>query len=301
LTKFLFFTDSHFDCVPASQFRVGDYPGALVAKLNYVVNLANKGYDFVVFGGDFFEKHRVVDFGLLSRLAMTLKRLKVKMYYVWGQHDLDQNSKASRKNSTFQFIARLLSDKIRPLKSRTLGDVHFESVHVWEEIPVGAKPPRGEVRVLVAHKLIVPHRQNYECFPVDTLNIPFQLCLSGDYHGAFRKRVGQTLFVNPGPLARRHKPENHAPSVLSVTVDGTTVRVKRKEVPHQKYSEVFVDKVEDVAAIEQDNSALDEFSKAVGELEVEAEDIFDLIETLVQTGKTEVKPRVLKYILSKRQ
>lgn len=295
--KFVFFTDTHFSSKPPSRYRKGEYADIMMDKYRHLVKAINK-HDFAVFGGDWFESHRITDFHLLTRLIKATRRLGKKCFYIWGNHDLDGNSKESRHHSTFGFISRFMPQFVCLSSSMEIEGVEFVPCHAWSKLKRGKKKG-GRPRVLVAHKLLTPGVMKYSSHDIGTLRVPFELCLSGDYHGSFVKRYGNTLFANPGSLCRRKKSEKHKPSYLTVSVDGSEFEVKRKVLPHIPYDEAFSDEpVTDNVEDEVNEEELERFVEVVRGLEVGAVDIFDLVRML--KGTVEVDEDVYDYIMTKR-
>ena len=302
MTKFLFFTDVHLKGEnPLS--RIDNYSESIIEKLNEIVDIANEQQvDFTLFGGDFYDTHRIYNYKVMRESISALKRLKSKLYYIIGQHDLKGYNIQTFATSASCFTFDQLNGKAELLAEATdLGDAWLIPSHVNEDIYelTTRKPVTDKPTILLAHHLISNQSAFFDIIPCKDVAGYYDLILSGDLHkGVEYHEQGGTKFFNPGAVSRKtiDKIDRFRdPAVGIITVDKNKIDVEKillKKVKPQ--TEVFGDKIIEHTPI---NVNVDKF---VDELQSIKSGVINIYELLSKVKKGIIPRSVLDYILSKR-
>ena len=304
MARFLFYTDIHL-AAKCPRHRVDNYANSIVEKVSEIYEIASvEGCDFVIFGGDFFNSHMVFSYELINNVMDVICNSDLQTYSIVGQHDLKGYNPETLKSSTLAFVTKYC-DKFEILNGvKELGDVALYHSHVWQDVRVDCAQEvgKGKVNVLIAHHLLSKDLDVFEVVKTSTIEpCNFDLVLSGDLHTGFETHsVGNTVFANPGSIARQSiSDKSRHPMVLVVDVElGVVPVVKEILLSRAKDGEeVFgVDVIEGLREMATMDGG--EFVDQVRALEMEAVDVFDLVEKLsVEKG---VRKEVVSYILSKK-
>ena len=305
MTKFLFFTDIHLSGVNP-RHRVDDFPQTMLGKLREVYTLAEEtGCEFVTFGGDFFNSHRIFSYEIISEAMDVMCDSKLKTYACVGEHDLFGHSPNTYPSSTLAFMVRRCHNFNILFDPIDLGDVVIHAKHEWENMQEAMKRSvdQTKLNVLLCHELITNKHAMFDVIDTKTLNpCPFDIVLSGDLHDGYDvHEVGKTFFCNPGSLARRAiNDSNRTPQVAIVEAEkGQMPVIEIHQLKCAKPgSEVFGESIAELArkTDEFDGNA---FTEEMLELESESVDVHELIQKVgVKNG---IRPEVLAYLAQKRE
>lgn len=302
----LFYTDLQLSG-KTPRHRVDDYPSALVEKVAEIYERATaERCEFVVFGGDFFNNHKIFSYDVINRVMEPICSSDLTTYVVLGQHDVHGYNPKTYETSTMAFMARHC-EKLEVMWGPTeVGEVELWPCHVWEKLEdaKGKMMPPGRVNVLVAHQSITNKKKFFDVESTADFGVgcPYDLVLSGHMHDGYDTHVVDgTTFCNPGAVSRGAMDEiDRVPMVAVIEVGaGRPPAVRLLPIECVKPgSDVFG---QDVAEIVRDMSEFDAnaFVRGMDELEAESVDVYDLVQ---KAGKEEGIPKpVLAYIDSKRK
>jgi len=304
MTRFLFYTDSHL-AGESPRHRVDDFPKAVVAKVREVYSTAEaEGCQFVAFGGDYFNNHRIFSYEVISDVLDVLVGSPLRTYMVVGEHDLYGHSMATYQTSTLAFFVKCCQNVEVLWEPRDFGEMVLYGKHEPEpmEKAMGAAVDPAKVNVLVCHELLTPNPMPYDV--VDTASLsgcPYDLVLSGDLHDGYEThRVGRTWFCNPGSLARRTTADaGRWPQVALVDVEkGRDPRVElRRLACARSGADVFGESIAEAARAMQGFDA-DGFARELLEFEAESTDVHELVQKA--GAKAGLRREVLEYLAKKR-
>jgi hypothetical protein len=172
----------------------------------------------------------------------------------------------------------------------------LKSAEVREDCPVGNKT------ILVCHELLTVKKLPFECFLTSEQKLPYDLVVSGDLHSGFAThKIGNTIFANPGTLARKACNEaNRRPKILLIDTESDIVvqDIYLKNVLEGSKAFDVVHAKEEEEEVETPTISANDFVDAINKLGKSSEDIFELLKVMGQS--TGVNPSVLNYIAGKR-
>lgn len=266
MLKIGFFTDLHLRGQGFSS-RKDDYVEAVLNKLQFCLERCSRECDFIVFGGDFTDTHRLVSDTVKERALLLLNNYlsnDVPFFFTYGQHDLYGHNYGTRNDSTTSLLMRLalmLGKQVYELPRDEFLEVETgkerfvvsltacpsgDDPVIWSyethERALKANP--CNLRVGVVHHLLSDQKADwfvpFENFFTGTAEFrSLDVVLCGDLHDGFEPYVNEvgTLFLNPGSLARTKKTKRD----LERTIQGTDVLVslndeKQVSYEHQTWS-----------------------------------------------------------------
>jgi hypothetical protein len=279
----LFIGDPHL-ASRAPGFRKDDYPATILEKLRWSLNYAAENHLKPVLLGDLFDFPRDNANWLLVRLLPLLEDNTLAIY---GNHDCKENT--LDENDTLSILVH--ANKIRLLDEQ----------HVWngttngQPIVIGGTPwgqplpkafslasavanssfilsPSSIVFWIAHHDLKF---QGHEEFArIDCREIPgVDFLINGHIHRDLPSvQAGQTLWINPGNIARIKRSDatrNHEPSVLRADISAPSgagvpaCQLSRIAIPHAPFDEVF--HLESPAQTPQETGSV--FIRALAEFE----------------------------------
>jgi len=228
--------------------RTDDFLGAMIMKLNFIIDLANEHDCPILVAGDIGDKSEWPDW-LLTETIRVLKRLMREMYCIPGQHDLPNHSMELLEKSGIQVLveASCLSILHTPFLIRTHRTLSSEIKKVLvHPFPYGKKiahtkiPMKAYPNVAVAHQMV--RKRKTEDYPdqggergVELLKkFPeYNLILTGDNHKPFVVEHGDRVLVNSGSMLRTTAgQEDHKPRVY--LWDAKTNKVEPVYLPIEK-------------------------------------------------------------------
>jgi len=304
MTKFSFFTDIHLSGVNP-RHRVDDFPKTMLAKLREVYEVSNAlGCEFVTFGGDFFNSHRIFSYEVISEAMDVMCDTDLKTYACIGEHDLFGHSPNTYQSSTLAFMVRRCANFCILFDPMPLSDVVLHAKHEWENMQEAMKRTVDptKLNVLICHELITNRRAMFDVIDTNTLNpCPFDIVLSGDLHDGYDvHEVGNTFFCNPGALARRAINDlNRTPQFAVIEAEkGQMPVIQLKQLSCAKPgNEVFGESIAEMVknTDEFDGNA---FTEEMLDFEADSVDVHELIQKI--GTKNGVRKEVLDYLAQKR-
>jgi DNA repair exonuclease SbcCD nuclease subunit len=305
MIRFAFYTDIHLSG-KTPKHRIDDYPVTMIGKLREVYETAESvDCQFVLFGGDFFNTHRIFNYDVIGDAQDIICESRLKTYACIGEHDLYGHSPNTYKKSTLAFLLRRCPSMEILWEPKDLGDVVLHAKHEWEDMHEALRRDvdTSRLNVLVCHELITCGRAPFDVISTATLKpSPYDLVVSGDLHDGYEPHeVDGTWFCNPGSLARRASDEVDwwpEMAVIDIEKGGIPIIDIRRLKSAKPGSEVFGETVAELvkAREEFDGSG---FAEELLEFEAQSVDVHDLIQ---KTGKSKgLRKRVLDYLASKKK
>jgi len=212
--------DGHFSKrKPENRLDI-DYFGAQLGKLNQVAMIYHKHKcDGLLQVGDFFESWRI-GHEVVADIISNLDAFKMKIFLVWGQHDIYGHSVES-------FISSPLMVLIEAgLCTLLLDSPIHRGLCSFYGAPFGCRVPVPSVddsyKVLVVHQMV----GDKPLFPGQDIVHPqrflkehkeYNLIVCGDYHYRFIEERDGRFCINPGALVRKTISERdleHEPAVV---------------------------------------------------------------------------------------
>lgn len=222
--------------------RKDDIVKAFFRKFTFILRYARKHKATILQAGDFF--HRPRDWHLLFRIMALLKRYKVKIYTVYGQHDTYLYADVDRSPTTLGILRR--ANMVQLL---TEEPVHENGVNIYgcswaQKIPI-AKAGTLDTNILVVHAPI----SDIEVFPGHKYFGPkafirkykgYDLILAGDTHRQILATSSSTQLVNTGPMLRLEATEyNMAHHPCAYVYDPKDLSLEQLKIPHADADEVL--------------------------------------------------------------
>jgi len=303
-TKFLFYTDLHLSAKRPIH-RVDDFATSLLVKLAEVYDIAKQeDVDFVLFGGDFFNNHRIFNYDIIRTASDIMERSGKKTFAVIGQHDLIGHNQETYKTSTLAFLEHFCRSYQTLVKPFDAGNkVTIYPCHWFDNVKeMVQKSPASGTSVMVCHQTIVKDKLPYNAILTSELTSDYDVIISGDVHAGFDPhRIGKTTFYNPSSLVRRAVNEIHDPKVGVIEVGGnkpvSIKDVKLKNVV--KTEDAFGVSLTEIVKVAAEDVTTERFVEGILELEQSAVDVFDLITKIASMKGT--RQEVIDYIVSKRK
>ena len=306
MSKFLFYTDAHLSAKRPIH-RVDSFVDSLLRKLEEVYEIAaEEGVDFVVFGGDFFNSHRIFNYEIIDEAIQIIDRFGKPTYAIVGQHDLVGYNKDTYRSSTLHFLEKYSTCFSTMWEPVELGDMVLYPCHTFDnfEAAFDVSVSRKKKSVLVAHHLITKETKPYDTYLVSSFTpCRYSMVLFGDYHGGMEMTTAEdgTVVYSPGALARLAiSDRNHIVKVGIITcAPKKDIQVKERPLnsalpPEECFGQSILEEIRETADM-TDASA---FVESILDMEKQCVDVFELIERVAK--QQDLREDVLEYILAKR-
>ena len=299
MSKFVFYTDFHLaNKRPVN--RSDDFASAQIGKLREIYEIAKSNkVDFVLFGGDFFNTHRIYQFDLISAAIDIICGSGLITYAVQGQHDLIGHQRDTYKKSTLAFMERYSQGAFttlwEPLK---VGDFAIYPCHWFDDLETCLKTELepGKNTILLAHKSITMKKHPFPTILTKDMKSNFQLILSGDIHSGHEiHTIDGTTFYNPGAITRLKINDKSRKPAIALIESGEKIKIK--EIQLTVKQDVWnINPLEELEGVETTATG-DKFFDEIAELEAESVDLMDLLQKF--GIQKQIKPEILDYISSK--
>ena len=253
------------DTIPKG--RKDHYDTVLMNKFKFILDTCDKhNIKALIQPGDFFESAHVpafalphsstpaykrtaaVSFRTLRQAARLLSSHQVKVYIVYGQHDLryhvsNTDNVPLRLFEDFNLVKRLCPNDGTLLNSLT----EKKRVVAWgsswnEKEPVGMDPK--DVNIWATHRMVIDNEKLWDGMKEFALakhllkKNPFALIVTGDNHKSFVTKYGIRWLVNCGSLGRTNIDQAaHIPHFIIFDTD--TQKLAKIKVPIRSPKEVL--------------------------------------------------------------
>jgi len=303
MSKFVFYTDIHFAGKPP-RHRIDDFTEALLNKLRETYEVAEKNNcDFVLFGGDMFNSHKVFSFDMIGDIMDVIGKSKLKTYCIVGQHDINGYNPETIKSSSLSMLIRHCKNFKVIKDPLILGDFYIAASHVWDNVlEVAAIKPtvEGKVKVLMSHSLLSDKMHAFEVIKTDKVGENYDLVLSGDLHTGFDTHtIGKTTFCNPGSMARRRIDEiDKVPKILLIEgkfgqpLDIQEIVLKSVKSGKDVFGRTAIEEIRDKAKFNPES-----FSTVINKARETAIDTADFIK--IEANNRGVRKEVVSYLINK--
>ena len=299
----LFYTDIHISGQNPRN-RIDDYPRAILRKLRETYQIARtKKCDMVLFGGDFFDTHKIYSYDIISEAIEIISESPVPTYCIIGQHDLRGYNPNTYNQSAFGFVQKHCPNFIVVWERMELEDCVLYPCHVWDEFDEVVRMDIKETKptIMMAHHLLSKDIHMFDIIKTSTIGKnAFDIILSGDLHTGYEPHtIDGTLYANPGSLCRKTKADkDRDPQVLLFEVlngkkRSKIIKLKSAEPSAEVFRTSIIDEL-----YEKPEFDITGFAENVNKLESESVDIFDII--VNSSKKSSVRKEVIEYIMTKR-
>ena len=308
MARFLFYTDLHLSG-QSPRHRVDDFPNTLLNKLEETYAIArSQNCDFVVFGGDLFNTHRIYSYDVINRAMDIICDGDIDTYSVVGQHDLNGYNKNTFKTSALAFVTARCGRFHILWEPVAVNGVHLCPSHVWDTLEDSSDwGMRSDCyNVLVAHHLLTNKKAMFDVVNtteyVKTCECPYDLVLSGDLHDGYETHETEGVwFCNPGSLARRATNDAHRhPQVAVIETVGPglppAIDIHRLECA-ESGDIVFGESIAEVVRAKGDFDA-DSFVDDILAFEAESSDVHELVQKI--GSERGIRSEVLRYLAGKK-
>lgn len=218
--------------------RVDNVGKAFIKKFKFVLNYAKKRGFPIFIPGDLFD--RAMEWKAMMLIMDLIKKSKVDIYVVYGQHDMYARVSKGSITSINILIKSGIVNLLKSKPTNIYGIMVYGSS--WnEKIPI---PDRKERNMLVTHKPVYQNRLFPGQHGMDVESFAkkhslYNMIHVGDIHRRFVYK-GNNVVVNTGPLLRleatryniRHKPSFAIYNHIENTIEFV-------EVPHKPGREVL--------------------------------------------------------------
>ena len=230
-------------------FRKDDYPNAILGKLQWCLGYAEDNHLLPAILGDLFDKPRDNPNWLIVRL---LDLLRGEILGLYGNHDVHYNPELTDDDSLSLLVKsgriRLLAPTSHWQGSIAGRDVVIGGSSYRQDIPkrLDVPSPAGNgsrpfVLWLTHHDILIPGYDEGRIRPREIEGV--DLIVNGHIHRHLDDVcAGSTRWLTPGNISRRSRSDasrSHRPAVLHVAVTDRGFDVRRIEVPHRPFDEVF--------------------------------------------------------------
>ena len=208
--KFGFITDTHFDYKYES--RKDNTLKTLIDKLEQCyAEFVKQGCEFVIHGGDMFDRHRIYNFDLIRDVRNIMKKSGLITYFILGQHDAQGYNKKSMGKSNLGFVSEISDDTLVFIDDYIeTSDFVIYASHVSEKDVIkrinGIKKQKKPT-ICVCHALLTDKREAFGTISITHIKNPnVNLVLSCDLHDGYPlTEINGTQCYNPGAFARTEK------------------------------------------------------------------------------------------------
>ena len=240
-------------------FRKGNYPEAILGKVRWCLEYAQKNKLLPVFLGDVFDKPRDNPTRMIGELIEML--LPYPAIGIYGNHDCADPQLGEDDSLSILIKAgcyRLVSEQeywSGMMEGRRVvvgGSSYrhripqcFDIDKVPSDSLFDQKPT---VVWLTHHDIDIGNYENGKFGPFEMMNV--DLLINGHIHRPAEPVLrGQTTWMNPGNISRRSRSVHsrvHVPRVLHITFPESGFDVDSVVVPHEPFEDVFwLDDVEE--------------------------------------------------------
>ena len=286
--KFGFVTDTHYDYKYES--RKDDTLKTLLDKTVQAYDwFRERGCEFVIHGGDMFDRHRIYNFELLSKVRNTLKNSGLVTYFIMGQHDLSGYNENTLPASSLGFIDSISDGSLKFLeKEMEIGEYRFVPCHVMQDpVEIVHKVRRSDKpTICVCHALLTDQREAFGTISITHFkNKNVQLVLSGDLHDGVPFQVCNGMqFYNPGSFARDAR-TLRLPKVGALQWDGEKFVLEEFEPKCPDAKDIFFwdDEVKTASVIREEEKVKENEASYIAEFQQfhsESKDIYELLDKI---------------------
>ena len=306
--------------------RIDNYPITIQEKLIEIGEIAKEeNVNFIIIGGDLFHIPVVAN-AYASEIAKIIRNWNKKVYVVPGNHDCSGYSISTIKHSTLgilestgviNFITRekpiigKLGNKIIALEGQEY------CVGIDDDPSNYNKKIKADYNILFAHGMLVakPIMDSIKHIVIDSITEPADITFSGhDHVGYGILNVNGNIFINNGSIGRTDcgsGMKKHKPSVIITTLENINGNIENeikeinlktakdfydvfKESSDTTLKDSFVNFVNTVRAVDNDDLKQDKFFDKLKSEEVVEEDTINKCKNYLDAAKIELDNSMVK-------
>ena len=314
IMNFLKFTDAHLTGQNPEN-RTDVYHQSILNKIGQIYSYAEENKsDFVLFGGDLCNTHKIYSYYVIESFIDIIKKHKIPTYFIVGQHDLYGYEASSYKDSALRFIEKMSDGLFIRIEDKIVISDHIKTdidciiyaSHSYDNYKerFDAVVAEDRFKIMLMHELLSKKENVFEIIKTSDLKSNADLVLSGDLHTGYELHtIGNTTYYNPGAIARIKNNDNtrqlkFGDFTITKGEDGYDISLKEVKLNYPVAEEVF-----NMSEPERDDvPEYGEFVEQIANIEKNAVDIFELIELVFNTQKDYViDKKVINYILKFRK
>lgn len=300
--RFGFFTDSHFSF--KNDNRMDNALQTSIKKLKQALRWFKKNKcDFVICGGDLFDRHRQLNFDLLYSVFQAIKSQSLKVYYIMGNHDQQGYRWQTVEKATVGFVQKICGGKLVFVQDMLqVKGCNIYACHAGQDIVERTKDitKSQNVNIVVAHCLLADNNSK-GCININVIdNTNIDLVLSGDLHDGYRfqKNKHGIDCYNPGSMMRLSRSDkDRKPKVAFFDVSDfmgqRTLTIQQKILKHKSSQQIFTIK-EQTLQVQKQISGDESYISSFKQFKSTSKDIFEVLQKI---GKQEnIETEVLQMI-----
>lgn len=225
------------DTIPKG--RMDQYDSVLMGKFKFILSFCDKHkIKALIQPGDFFESV-TASVHVMRQAAALLRFHTVKVYVVYGQHDLryhasDTSNVPLQLFEDFNLVTRLRPNSGVILSSQTEKKQVVAWGSSWNEGDPKVNPK--DINIWATHRMVIDNEKLWDGMKEFTLakhllkKNPFALIVTGDNHRSFTTKYGIRWLINCGSLGRTNIDQAaHVPHFM--IFDTNTRKLARVRVP----------------------------------------------------------------------
>ena len=293
--KFGFYTDTHYTL--RCEARTDDTLASFLAKTKEAFEFfVSSGCEFVIFGGDMFDRHRELNFELLRRVWEVYNSFPLPVYFIMGNHDENGYRWQTIDKSNIGFLASLMKERLIFIEdSLELPGCIIYAHHAGQDLNKrqSAIVKSDKPVILVSHCLLADNRNIGNIHINEITNRNIDLVLSGDLHDGYSMQINKSGITcyNSGSLGRVSRHDTDRKPKVAVfnfeyLMDSWTTCIREKELTIESGEMVFVNKAVGVPEVEKDiKDGTETYIHVFRKFKGESRDIFDALHRVgIETG-----------------
>lgn len=207
--SFVFITDIHLsDKTPIN--RDGDIWEISTKKLEWILNRASELEFPIIIGGDVFHSP-CVDYRVLNDVIQLIKKYRVKIYSVVGNHDMIGANGSYEHTAIHTLFKAEVIEKLEFIEN----DYFFIKGFDYSTLIPAMNIDSDKYKIAVAHLSISPVSVPFNHILAKDVNTNADIIFLGHIHHSFDSTINGVRFINPGCIIRRTIQESDIePSIL---------------------------------------------------------------------------------------
>lgn len=285
MAKFLYYQDGHAKGKNSIN-RQGDYFSDWLIKFDELISIAKENkVEAIIDGGDLFDSP-IVSYSVCDAIVDRIEKSGLKYYCLFGNHSERYHSKDHSYDTTLAHILRRSKqfEYLNSIKGKDYVIQGIEYSHDIEQriakngIFLEAVSPTAW-RIAIVHAFICPKPFPYASHVVcDDIKTNADLVLVAHYHSVWKKKVGDTQYVDIGCFGRNNVNEAQIePSCILLDTDKRSYDIIKLKTA-KKGSEVF--DLKKIKETEVFNDNIDEFVASLESTNFQGQRIEQIIESL---------------------
>jgi len=260
-------------------------------KLNFVLtSLAETKFD--IFLGDMFDTVNPSRY-LVNNIISILQKFNKQRLYVMGNHEKigSINIKDYSDSAIFSsYLAKVIeiseNKEIENVMFKFIPEFEIENDKTW----IFDEKFKSYKKVIIAHKMLTDKHVNFEHILINDINTNADIVISGHYHYSFEKKIGKTIFLNPGSIIRSDINEKDKKCYIYNIEIGNDIKLNKIEIPLnnnafniEKYEETKKNQIE-----------LESFINSISNMKIEVSNPDIMIKELIKDADKNIGTMITK-------